>query len=120
MQIPTPLEQALATQSSKQSSDGSSPIHLVAVIASYIHHHDDPHLPAGQQTLLFKLSLSPRSDLLSSLIPSLLPSLPHSLLPSSPLSPTTSLLPYFTNLFISSLSHFTHFFPNLLISSPSP
>ena len=112
MQIPTPLEQALATQSSKQSSDGSSPIHLVAVIASYIHHHDDPHLPAGQQTHLFKLSLSPRSDLLSSLLPSLIPSLPHSLLPSFP--------PFFTPSFphpphLLPLS-FPHLFPLTLHS----
>ena len=48
-QSPTPLEQALATQSLKRSVESTNQIHLVAVIASYIHHHDDPHVPAGNQ-----------------------------------------------------------------------
>ena len=121
MQVPTPLEQALATQSSKRSSDGSSPVHLVAVIASYIHHHDDPHLPAGQQTLLFAFMPS-----LSSLTPShphiLLPSFPPFLTSSFPHPPhllPLSFFPSFPDLFISSVSNFTHSFPNPLISSPS-
>ena len=48
-QSPTPLEQALATQSLKKSVESTNQIHLVAVIASYIHHHDDPHVPADNQ-----------------------------------------------------------------------
>lgn len=56
---PTPLEQALATQSVKRKLESHSvptPVHLVAVIASYIHHHDDPHVPAGATRLLSRLS----------------------------------------------------------------
>ena len=58
-QSPTPLEQALATQSVKRKVESHSvptPVHLVAVIASYIHHHDDPHVPAGATRLLSRLS----------------------------------------------------------------
>ena len=121
MQVPTPLEQALATQSSKRSSDGSSPVHLVAVIASYIHHHDDPHLPAGQQTLLFAFmpSLSPPSHphTLTSSFPHSLPfSHPPSLiLLISYLSP--SFLPSLTSSFLPSLTSLT---PSLIPSSPHP
>ena len=59
LQDVTPLEQALATQSVKRKVDSHSiptPVHLVAVIASYIHHHDDPHVPAGATKLLSRLS----------------------------------------------------------------
>ena len=59
-QNPTPLEQTLATQSLKRKTGGtrsvSTPVHLVAVIASYIHHHDNPKVPAGATKLLTRLS----------------------------------------------------------------
>ena len=35
----------------KRSVESTNQIHLVAVIASYIHHHDDPHVPAGNPVL---------------------------------------------------------------------
>ena len=61
----TPLEQTLATQSLKRktgTSSFSSPVHLVAVIASYVHHHDNPKVPAGATKLLTRLSqVSPMS-----------------------------------------------------------
>ena len=61
----TPLEQTLATQSLKRrtgTSSFSSPIHLVAVIASYVHHRDNPKVPAGAIKLLTRLSqVSPMS-----------------------------------------------------------
>lgn len=59
IQSPTPLEQALATQSVKHKTDSQSmptPVHLVAIIASYIHHHADPHVAAGATKLLQRLA----------------------------------------------------------------
>ena len=32
--------------------ESTNQIHLVAVIASYIHHHDDPHVPAGNALII--------------------------------------------------------------------
>ena len=58
-QTHTPLEQALATQSLKRKTETRSipcPVHLVAIIASYIHHQHDPHVPAGATRLLRRLS----------------------------------------------------------------
>ena len=51
LQVPTPLEHSLATQSLKQRVDSQKQVHLVSVIASYIHHHDNPHVPAGMCVL---------------------------------------------------------------------
>ena len=55
----------MATQSIRRKTDAHSvptSVHLVAVIASYIHHHDDPHVPAGAIKLLRRLSqVSPMS-----------------------------------------------------------
>ncbi|XP_064385444.1 nucleoporin NUP188-like isoform X2 [Halichondria panicea] len=63
---PTALEHALTTQSLKldtpTSGRGTSLVHLVSVIASYIDHHGDPHVPIGATKLLTRLSLvSPMS-----------------------------------------------------------
>ena len=55
------MEHALATQSIKQIVDtptkgrGSKLVHLVFLIASCIHHHDDPHVPVGKCATLVVL-----------------------------------------------------------------
>lgn len=49
----------MATQSLKRkklTSSISIPVHLVAIIATYIHHRDNPKVPAGATKLLTRLS----------------------------------------------------------------